>query len=531
MSSVYKKGSKWWAKLKGFKVPGKWSGKPTPYAADADNREKAERWAAHAQKRIDERALLGEASPLTVRDYAKQWLDDPARQALASYPDMKGHLNNHVLPILGDKRLSEVRSRDFRDLIRKLKAKIGDGGISPKTVHNIYGTIRTMFNDAKGDELIAVVPEVDTGELPEKVDKDPEWRDLATYQRNEVRLMLTSTKVPPERRIQYALKALAGLRHGEVAGLRWRLWDRSLGPLTMLSIARTYVAQGTKTKVPRRVPVHAELARMLEAWLAMWPAVYGRDPTPEDFIVPTRNLTPVDPSDANIAFKADLEGLGLRVGAGEHRDRGGHDMRAWFMSTGVEDGANIAVLQRITHTKKKDVVSGYTRLPWHVLCEAVAAIKMTLEPDALPLGTDELPRIDLLRRAYNKRLLAISKHGDPDGIRTRRNDSKSTQEAPNAQESLNSGIPRDPSLSTPVANLGTDPASPENPSDRPPGGLPEPSTVRSAGSVPIEIEGADRVVIGAVELKRGGLESPPDSDLEDGWGRVLDSADRENGDA
>jgi hypothetical protein len=383
-----------------------------------------------------------------------------------------------------------------------------------------------MFNDAKGDELIAVVPEVDTGELPEKVDKDPEWRDLATYQRSEVRLMLTSTKVPPERRIQYALKALAGLRHGEVAGLRWRLWDRSLGPLTMLSIARTYVAQGTKTKVPRRVPVHAELARMLEAWLAMWPAVYGREPTPEDFIVPTRNLTPVDPSDANIAFKADLEGLGLRVGAGEHRDRGGHDMRAWFMSTGVEDGANIAVLQRITHTKKKDVVSGYTRLPWHVLCEAVAAIKMTLEPDALPLGTDELPRIDLLRRAYNKRLLTISKHGDPDGIRTRRNDSKGTQEATNTQESLDSGIPRDPSLSTPVANLGTDRASPENPSDRPPGGLPEPSTARSSGSVPIEIEGADRVVIGALELKGGGLEPTPDLE-ENGpdWSRVLDSSE------
>jgi hypothetical protein len=249
-------------------LPGKWSGKPTPYKADETLKASAERWASHAQKRIDERALLGETSPLTVRDYAKQWLDDPARQALASYPDMKGHLHNHVLPILGDKRLSDVRSRDFRDLIRKLKAKMNDGAISPKTVHNIYGTIRTMFNDAKGDELIAVVPEVDTGELPEKVDKDPEWRELATYERAEVRLMITSTKVPPERRIQYALKALAGLRHGEVAGLRWRLWDRSLEPLTMLSIARTYVDQGTKTKVtaararPPRARAHAgRLAR------------------------------------------------------------------------------------------------------------------------------------------------------------------------------------------------------------------------------------------------------------------------------
>jgi integrase len=484
MSSVYKKkgSAKWWAKLKGYKVAGKWSGKPTPYKNSDELKPNAERWAAHAQKRIDERALVGETSPLTVRDYAKKWLDDPARQALASYPDMKGHLHNHVLPIIGDKRLADVRSRDFRDLIRKLKAKISDGGISPKTVHNIYGTIRTMFNDAKGDELIAVVPEVDTGELPEKVDKDPEWRDLATYQRAEVRLMITSTKVPPERRIQYGLKALSGLRHGEVAGLRWRLWDRSLEPLTMLSIARTYVAQGTKTKVPRRVPVHPELARMLVAWLDLWPTIYGRAPEPDDYIVPTRKFTPVDPSDAIIAFKADLEGLGLRVNAGAFRARGGHDMRAWFMSTGVEDGANIAVLQRITHTKKKDVVSGYTRLPWHVLCEAVACIKMPLGPEPLPLGTDELPRIEELRRSYNKRRLAMLKVSDPDGIRTRRNDSESAQEAPNSPESLNLATSCDLSISALVTKLGTDRAAAENPSDRPPGGLQEPSTTTPDGS-------------------------------------------------
>jgi hypothetical protein len=40
MSSVYKKGAKWWAKLKGFKIAGKWSGKPTPYKADAAQGER-----------------------------------------------------------------------------------------------------------------------------------------------------------------------------------------------------------------------------------------------------------------------------------------------------------------------------------------------------------------------------------------------------------------------------------------------------------------------------------------------------------
>jgi hypothetical protein len=40
-------------------------------------------------------------------------------------------------------------------------------------------------------------------------------------------------------------------------------------------------------------------------------------------VVPTRNGTPIDASDAVHAFKADLDVLGLRVEAGERRDRGG----------------------------------------------------------------------------------------------------------------------------------------------------------------------------------------------------------------
>jgi hypothetical protein len=47
----------------------------------------------------------------------------------------------------------------------------------------------------------------------------------------------------------------------------------------------------TKSQVPRRIPVHAVLARMLAEWkLSGWERTYGRAPTADDFIIPTRNL-------------------------------------------------------------------------------------------------------------------------------------------------------------------------------------------------------------------------------------------------
>lgn len=459
MSSVYRKGGKWWAKIKGYKMAGEWSAVPTPYKCrpkpDDWNKENAERWADYGQKKTDARAHLGPAGAVTVTNYADQWLAEPSRKALASYPEMVGHLRNHVLPRIGGMRIREVRPRHVRDVVRALKLLIDEGKLSPKTVLNIYGTMRTMFHDAVVDEVITASPcVISRDELPAKIDKDPEWRELATYERGEVVQILTATKIPPERRIQYALKALAGLRHGEVAGLRWRAWIET-EPLSRLSIARTYTDKRTKTKVTRAVPVHPELARMLEAWERMWEDVYGHAPTPDDFIVPTRNLTPVDPSDAVVAFKVDLDELGLRIDAGEHRDRGGHDLRAWFISTALEDGAREDALYTVTHTKKKDVASGYNRQRWTRLCEAVSCLSIQLGDDPLPLGTDELPRQRSLRRAYEKRGLGRRNVATPTGFEPVSTSASVGQTEEQAAEDKGLATSCDLSLTELVARLGT----------------------------------------------------------------------------
>jgi hypothetical protein len=47
------------------------------------------------------------------------------------------------------------------------------------------------------------------GVLPKKVDKDPDWRAIAIYDRSEIQLLIFDTRVLQDRRVVYALKALA----------------------------------------------------------------------------------------------------------------------------------------------------------------------------------------------------------------------------------------------------------------------------------------------------------------------------------
>ncbi len=384
MASVYLRGGWWWCRLKD--ETGTWISRTTEFAEG--DRRKAQRYAAAAQRKLDERRLAGDAAgPVTVAAYSEKWLADREARGIRSIRADRGRFVNYILPHLGAMRLDEVRPRHVRDMVRALRQA---GKIAPRTVLRVYGVVHTMFRDALVDELIESNPcTLHRGELPAKVDKDPEWRTSATYTTREVEQLISDARIPPERRVQHALKAIAGLRHGEVAGLRWRHYDPTLEPLGRLVIATSYDTGRTKTDVTRRVPVHPTLGKILAAWkLSHWERIYGRAPGADDLVVPTRNLTTIDASDAVHAFKADLEALGLRIEAGEHRDRGGHDLRSWFITTCQEHGAHRDLLRVVTHTSKGDVVSGYTRAQWPALCAEVGKLRVsTLDGEILPLAT------------------------------------------------------------------------------------------------------------------------------------------------
>jgi len=404
MASVYARGSKLWCRYKD--EAGKWRSMST----GETDRAKAERFADRLQKKIDrERAADGATGPLTVRQYFARWIKEREELGVRNADHEASAMTRYVLRHLGHLRLDEVRPIHIRDMFRAIRATqirrvTHDGkeitvALAPRTVLGIYGLVHRLFETAVSDELIEHNPCRLTHkrgrDLPKKRDHDPEWRSQATYTINEVERLISDTLIPVERRVLYALKSLAALRHGEAAALRWRHYDPSLEPLGRLVVAVAYDSRNceeksTKGEDTRRVPVHPTLAKILAAWkISHWERIYGRAPTADDLIVPTRALNNVNVSDAGHALTDDLGALGLRVAAGARRVRGGHDLRAWFITTCQEHGAHRDLLRLVTHGEGTDVQSGYTRATWPARCAQVAVLKCSiLGGEVLELATE-----------------------------------------------------------------------------------------------------------------------------------------------
>ena len=298
-----------------------------------------------------------------------------------------------MLPSIGELRIREVRPRHIRDMIRAARERTSQRtgrALAPRTIGAIFQLAHNLFETAVVDELIEVNPvRVKGGELPPLIDVDLEWRTQATFSTAEVVRLVSDPQIHPRRRVLYALKGIAGLRHGEAAALAWRHFDETAQPLARLSVVQSWSSRqglkSTKTGVGRAVPVHPVLLRILLAWRDRWPGLYGRLPAGEDLILPTAKGTPMDKTTAQRAMKRDLRDLGLRVRAGALRSRCGHDLRSWFLTQATEDGADSNIVRRTTHCSPRDVVSGYQRFGWQVLCREISKLSIDV-PVADPLA-------------------------------------------------------------------------------------------------------------------------------------------------
>ncbi len=155
-------------------------------------------------------------------------------------------------------------------------------------------------------------------ELPRKVDKDPAWRATAVSSCREVEAIISDERIPLDRRVVYALLAFTGCRFGEVAALRWRVYDRTQEPLGLLSVHASYSGRtgrekDVKTGAPRSVPAYLELTKALAEWkVTGWPALHGSPADRDDLIAPRDSAKNRSVRHGLRRFHQDLARLGLR---------------------------------------------------------------------------------------------------------------------------------------------------------------------------------------------------------------------------
>jgi integrase len=364
MSSLLARGQRLYAKIQN--ADGEWKRLRTPFAKGNDLA--ALEWIRQLEIEVERErnAKGGVVGPLTVLIYFDRWI---AKQTHATKKDDDTRIRKHAIPVIGHLPMRDVRRRHLRDLIMALRDA---GDLAPKTIREVSGALHKMFKSAVTNEVIDSNPvEYDAGVLPKRVDKDPSWRRQAIYTRGEIEQLISDERVPIDRRVFYALKFFTG-RHSEVACLAWEHWDRATKPLGALAL------DDTKMDVPRLIPVHPTLAKILTWWFSVgWKEKYGRDPLPTDLIVPTKIGTQRTANEAQRQLVYDLGRIGLRVRAGKERNRRGHDLRRTLITLARSDGAIDSLLRWVTHgPKPSEILDVYTTPPWEDLCREVAKLKI-----------------------------------------------------------------------------------------------------------------------------------------------------------
>jgi integrase len=376
MGSIFPRRKRWWIK---FKLrDGRWRPKATPYlVAKPSHRTKALALLAQMEAGIRESALPDDPSRITVEKYGERWLAQRRRLHIDDWTNDESKLRHHIYPQIGMLRLAEVRAIHIAALIRAIR--MSKPKLAPRTIRNIYSSLRSFFRDAEIEGLVDRSPCILTRyQLGDAVDADPDWRDRAIFSRVELETMISDARIPFDRRVLYALLGIAGLRHGEAAGLKWMHYEPERHPLGRLMIRRSYGKPRTKTATRRDMPVHPTLATILSVWgTEGWPAMMGTLPTPEDLLIPVCDgrRTPHGKmrtkNDSYKRLQHDLCALGFRR-------RRGHDLRRTMISLAQDDGASREILRDVTHGRsKRDAIDDYTTLQWSTVCAEVAKLRVT----------------------------------------------------------------------------------------------------------------------------------------------------------
>lgn len=159
----------------------------------------------------------------TVGQFAERWLLEiiPLRglkpSTISNYQQM---VHYYIKPILGKKRLSDLKSQHVLNLVNGLKER----GLSTNTIRRARSILHNMLETAVEEDLLSKNPVVRTSLIKKAIGE--ETRVQKSYSTQEVNRALTilhgSIYEGP-----FRLMVCLGLRIGEVIALRWGQVDFS----------------------------------------------------------------------------------------------------------------------------------------------------------------------------------------------------------------------------------------------------------------------------------------------------------------
>ena len=223
---------------------------------------KTERDAVRLERTLRLQAEDGVAATATLSDVAEEWWATSPRLAATTQANYRDNLDCHILPMLGRRKVADIRPRLGAAFLRHLAE---DKGLSPGTIRRVRTVLSAVMHYAAAMEYVESNPvmKVPPPPLP------PSSRIAPTVE-EAARILLEAESFDPEFLSYLWVAAEEGGRRGETLALRWAGVDFEASAITIDATVTAaddgvQVRPTTKTKKPRTIAVSSITLDLLRA--------------------------------------------------------------------------------------------------------------------------------------------------------------------------------------------------------------------------------------------------------------------------
>ncbi len=217
-----------------------------------------------ANKKADEWLDNGiSSSSIYVKDLYADYIQDILERTSRVYAtDEESRGRNYILPVIGNKKISNVTEYDLQNIITKAYKK----GLAKKTLQNIRGTIMSFLKFCRKKQVTTLLPEDIT--VPKRATKE----EKQILQPDEIaKLFSVDTTISRNKVVfdetiyAYRLLVATGMRPGELLGLKWEDISDNFIKIRRSINVHGEVSEGKTENAQREIFINDLLSKIISA--------------------------------------------------------------------------------------------------------------------------------------------------------------------------------------------------------------------------------------------------------------------------